>query len=239
MRRRFIIVVGMVLVLLTLPAHASAFGFLEWLDRLSGPGPFWGFNMELELKCFGGRRPPPPPPPVPEFVTPATAIRVPMTKGCREAKLDEHKYTWMVTPGFAIAEDNPLDYQDTGHQDTSAAVRLIRGGTSVDFRFDQAAEIGAGVGLFYFNGPRFNDFARAFVQPVRLTFRPLLFVPKWRAEDTKRDHRGWLLLEINWLLLLGTIDGADFGAPADPWRTHNESKLEVGLSLDLYRLLKR
>jgi hypothetical protein len=237
--RRGLATVTAILLVLIFPASASAFGFLEWLDRLSGPGPFWGFNLELELKCFGGVPPPPPPPPPGITVAPPTALRMPVDESCRKAKLIEHKFTWMVTPGFAISENNPLDYGDTGHQDTSTAVRLIRGGTSLDYRIDQAVEIGAGAGLFYFNGPRFNDFVRAFVQPARLTLRPLLLVPKWRRDDEKRDHRGWLLLEINWLLLLGTIDGADFGAPADPWRTSNENQLEVGLSIDVYRLFKR
>ena len=47
----------------------------------------------------------------------------------------------------------------------------------------------------------------------------------------------WLLINLNVNVLLGTIDGAAFGAPADPFRVHNEIVPEIGIGVDVWTLL--
>jgi hypothetical protein len=110
---------------------------------------------------------------------------------------------------------------------------MLRLGASFDWTVHRTVDLGAGFGMAYFGGPRFDNFSRGYVQPVRVTFRPLLL------RRSAEDHHGWLMVSANWHVLLGTIDGRDFGAPADPFRSHNEQDVECGVSVDVLRLFRR
>jgi hypothetical protein len=63
----------------------------------------------------------------------------------------------------------------------------------------------------------------------------LLFQPA--ADERTARRRSLLVITANWHILLGTIDGADFGAPNDPFRSKNEKDVEIGIGLDLLRLI--
>jgi hypothetical protein len=217
------------LLLLTLvPTTVQAQGFLRWLGRLSGPGPFWGLGADIALKCLGVDEPDEAPG-TPEKVRPRvlTGFRF----SCPDARLHDRHATVYLVVGGAIAENNPLNYGDAGVQTESTAVRMLKVGASIDWTVHKIVDVGTGAGMVYFAGPRFDNFSLGYVQPVRFTFRPLLI------SEAAKDHHGWLLLSANWQILLGTIDGADFGAPSDPFRSRNEQDVEVGVSIDVFRFV--
>ena len=97
-------------------------------------------------------------------------------------------------------------------------------------------DLGAGGGVLLFQGPRFSSFGSPYVQPFRVAARPLLFRGTSGMTTNEIEARGWLLVTANWMILLDTIDGAKFGAPADSLRERNESLWQLGLSIDLPRL---
>lgn len=199
------------------PATADA-GILSWLDKLSGPGPFWGIEASFAVRCFV----------VGESNQTGQATRPEgsgFVIGCPKSELKQKEFAWFLTIGGAIAEHNPLDYDDLGRTAESTAVRMLKFGTALDYRVFPALEIGSGVGVRYFAGPRFDNFALPYIQPARMTIRPLL----WSGND-------WLLLSANWDILLGVVDGAKFGAPRDSFRADRENNLEIGVSIDLVRL---
>jgi hypothetical protein len=224
--------IGLLLLVLAAPATSEA-GLLSWLDALSGPGPFWGTDVEMEAYCHAFPKPKTKPgTSQTEGLAEIVGIRFPISDSCKHILLKQHRFTFLLTEGIALAANNPLDYGDDGHQTKSTSVWLFRSGGSVNYSFDMAVEIGAGAGVFYFAGPRFDNFVRPFVQPARLAVRPLLFVPHLRQEKN-----GWLIFEADWTRLLGTINGATFGAPGDPWKIDDRNRLELGVYLDLHRLL--
>lgn len=225
--------VPLLIVLTLIPSAVHAQGMLRWLGRLSGPGPFWGLGAEVKLKCIGvdGKEPN-------KLDSQAVESQSEGLRGirypCPDATynpLDRHATVYLNISG-SIAENNPMDYQDVGRQEESTAVRMLKIGTSIDWTVHRTLDIGTGAGVAYFAGPRFDNFTRAYVQPVRLTIRPLM------VGKGSRDRWGWLLVSANWHILLGTIDGPDFGAPADPYRAHNEQDMELGVSVDILRLFR-
>jgi hypothetical protein len=230
---RFHRVVPVVLLLVLIPASASAQGLFRWLGKLSGPGPFWGAGTEIRMRCLGVDKPEKEKEKEKEKAKhkPLVAF-IPVARfPCNTLPGDRHTTIYFNLAG-SIAESNPLFYGDQEQQERSTAVRLLQVGVSADWTFDKAFDVGAGFGMMYFAGPQFDNFSRGFVQPVRLSFRPLLL----RGQN---PYDGWLIIAANWQILLGTIDGADFGAPLGSFRSHNESLPEVGLTIDVIRLIKR
>ena len=219
-------VLPFVLLVVLMPASASAQGFFRWLGRLSGPGPFWGASAEFALQCYGVNEKAKPEIPVKGRVA-GVGVRVP----CKDALLtDRHATVYLIVQG-GIADDNPLFYGDQGEAE-SAAVRLLKSGVSLDWTVHKSLDVGAGFGLMYFAGPRFDNFSRGYVQPARVAFRPLTL----RGTD---DADGWLILAANWQMILGRIDGPDFGAPLDPLVSRNEQDVEVGATVDLVRFIRK
>ncbi len=213
---------------LAVPQTAHA-GILSWLDQLSGPGPFVVFDASFGVWCSQK--------PAELSQTSAEQMTVSGRWGCQSTvSLEEPNLTWYLTGGAGFALDNPLDY---GTGVDKPPVRFVKVGTSLDYTVHRTVDIGAGVGVLYFNGPRFPNFARLYVEPVRLGFRPFLL----NSSDvlTSRQKRlGAFVLYLHWNILTGTLEGRTFGAPSDPFRARNElDRKEFGLAIDFGRLFAR
>jgi hypothetical protein len=214
-------------LLLARPADA---GLLSWLDKLSGPGRFWGIDIVVGVKCSE----------VPEKYkenrTEAEALSSGgIILGCvSKAPLTEPHFAWLVTVGGAVAANNPLDYGNRTDK-KSRSVGTIKIGTSLDYTVLPLFDIGLGGGLLHFIGPSFDNFPLPYVEP-RLTLRPLL----WRKDPTKEQVKrwGWLQVSVGMNVLIGTVDGAKFGAPADPLNVRNEKRLDLGVGVDFKRLCR-
>jgi hypothetical protein len=231
---RFRCVVPVVLLLVLIPASASAQGLFRWLGRLSGPGPFWGASVDRYLKCLPTKGTPKPTPRADPQQVHTDAMMMPgITMPCPDTTLDDKHLTIYLNVTGAVAENNPLNYGDVGTQEESTAVRLLRVGASLDWTAHRTFDIGTGAGISYFAGPRFDNFVRPYVQPLRTAFRPLMLC------GAATDNDGWLIVSANWQILLGEIDGADFGAPLDSFRERNEHIPEIGVTIDFVRLVKR
>jgi hypothetical protein len=205
------------------PQTAEA-GILEWLGRLSGPGPFWGVDADVCLKAF------------PLEKRDDQGMMGSLRLSCPSARLDERHISWYAHLGWAVAFDNPLNYAGVDVAGKSDNVWLLKVGTSFDFTVKPYLDIGVGGGLFHFGGERFDSFSRPYIEPVRVGLRPLLLC---RGRDKSRtEHDGWLLISVNRVIHLGTFDGASFGAPLDSFRTYNEGNWSGGLTVDVIRLFK-
>jgi hypothetical protein len=209
----------LVIAVVLLPAPARADGFLSWLGKLSGPGPFIGANLDVCLETFPKRE---------EGRVRGVVI------SCPDSRLEEQHFSWYATVGAGIALDNDLDYTGQDISGRSARVTYFKAGSSLMYTVHPSVDIGFGGGVMFFRGPRFSTFGMPYVQPVKVGVRPLLLRGA-AAEQIKA--RGWLLLTADWTVLLGTIDGARFGAPADPLRVRNEFVPQFGFSIDVPRLL--
>lgn len=228
---RHIFRLTLALIALILNARLVDASILDWLDKMSGPGPFWGIDVSVGVKCFGFPKPTNNQTPAGEALSSGGIIL-----GCvTRAPLDERHFTWLVSAGGAIASDNPLNYGDSG-KSKSRAVRLLRFGSSLDYTVHPALDIGAGAGLIYFAGPSFDNFALPYVEPLRFTSRPLLLVSRHPKPD-QVERWGWLLVSANWNIVVGTVDGAKFGAPLDPFKARSErGRWRYGVGIDFMRL---
>lgn len=208
---------------LAVPRAAGA-GILSWLDQLSGPGPFVVFDASRGVWCSQ-----PKPQPQPQVVAGRW--------GCQSrVSLEKPNLTWYLTGGAGFALDNPLDY---GTGNDKPPVRIVKLGTSLDYTVHRLVDIGAGAGVFYFNGPRFPNFARVYVEPLRLGFRPLLLGSR-DGLTPRRNRLGAFVVYANWNIVTGSLNGRTFGAPADPFRARNElDRKEFGLAIDFGRLFRR
>lgn len=221
MKRYTVRLAVVALATLGVPQGADA-GILSWLDQLSGPGPFIVFDASYGVWCSQE-------PTKTEIITGRW--------GCQSTvSLEKPNLTWYVTGGAGFALDNPLDY---GTGADKPPVRIARLGTSLDYTIHRTVDIGAGVGVLYFNGPRFPNFARLYVEPIRLGFRPFLLNSSGKL--TSRQKRlGAFVLYVNWNIVTGTLEGRTFGAPSDPFRARNElDRKEWGLAIDFGRLFPR
>ncbi|MDQ3348376.1 MAG: hypothetical protein M3545_10460 [Acidobacteriota bacterium] len=226
MKRNCVRLALVALCSLALPRTAGA-GILSWLDQLSGPGPFIVFDASRGVWCSKK-----PSPSVNRETTMAAG-----RWGCQSTvSLEERNLTWYLTGGAGFALDNPLDY---GTGNDKPPVRIVKLGTSLDYTIHPLLDIGAGVGVLYFNGPRFPNFARLYVEPLRLGFRPFLLGSGDRL--TPRQNRlGAFVVYANWNIVTGTLEGRTFGAPSDPFRARNElDRKEFGLAIDFGRLFRR
>lgn len=182
-------------------AHA---GILSWLDQLSGPGPFVVFDATYGVHCFeketkAGTA-------EPERGTEANLLGFGLRGGCQSYRsLDERFPTWFVTAGAGVALRNELRYPDHVRDRT---VRFLKVGTGIDYTAHRTFDIGAGVGVMYFDGRSFPNFSRIYVEPVRVSFRPLLVKTAGDGGLTNREQRlGAFMVYANWNILISTLEG--------------------------------
>jgi hypothetical protein len=177
---------------LMLGASRESHAFLEWLHKLSGPGPFIGARAEFRLDC---------------------------TKRCQflewglggaTGAIPEEWPAWTVSlsPSFARSIDNDLDYG-----------RDVEGPTVSIFSFEPGVQFwhrkrmlfaGAGISFNRFTGDRFEDFSRTAlalragkrltcdggsIRAVEIGAKYLFFEKHFRPEDFgarrgKRQEQG-------------------------------------------------
>jgi hypothetical protein len=212
-----------------LPGVTYADGLISWLGKLSGPGPFIGANVDVCVKPF--------------FVDPKAKAGGPevaagLIISCSDTRLNDQHLSWYVGAGFGLAYENNLNYSGRSVEGLSERVMFYRVGTSLMYTVHPAVDLGMGTGVMIFNGPRFEAFPMPYLQPVKLALRPLLLRDRTGRTDNQIDARGWLVVTANWTLLLGTLDGADFGAPNDPLLVRNENLPQFGVAIDVPRLLR-
>jgi hypothetical protein len=211
-----------VLAVLVLPVAARADGLLSWLGRLSGPGPFLGGNVSV---CV---------------TTTAKGDEQPETVGlffsCKNSRLEKRHTSIYVDAGAGLAWANELDYSGQDIAGKSERVTYLKAGGSVMYTAAPALDLGVGAGVMVFNGPRFSSFVSPYIQPIKVAVRPLLLGRPSSGDEMER--RGWLMLTASWMILLDTIDGAKFGAPADPLRERYENLPQFGVAVDVPRLLR-
>lgn len=205
-----------VVCLVAAPSPVRADGLISWLGRLSGPGPWIGANVDFCLETFAHKE------------DEASGLRG-ILVSCG-VPVDTPHWSWNLNVGTGFAIDNDLDFSGQEIEGKSDRVTYIKLGTSLMRTARRSIDAGFGGGVMFFQGPRFPNFGMPYVEPIKVAIRPLLF---WKDAS---DKRGWLVLTADWVMLLGTVDGARFGAPADPLYERNENLMQFGIRIDITRL---
>jgi hypothetical protein len=211
-----------VALLLVSAAPARAIG-IGWLEKLSGPGPFGGWNVGVPLFCFDLS------PKQDESVTSPAAS----SQFSREAKRpdlslgswknialcrgyqDRPNRTLVIgfSGGSYKSLENDLEYAPS--LDLSDKVKLDSYTLSFDVRVHPAVDIGVGIGLEHFRGEAFESFNRFSFEPLRIVVRPMaLFLPdrpmtrgSWRV-----SWRDLIQVKFNARVYPEGFNARDFGS---------------------------
>lgn len=236
------LVVLTVVISVAVPQPATA-GILSWLGRMSGPGPFIGIDISRCVAVKGGE------PEDGSTGTKAGATQPTQSEGdtagfiiCPElngGRRYRPHWTFYAVGGVSGSLRNPLQRGGAdGH-----TVWVFNLGGAVDYTAAPWFAIGAGAGVNQFVGEDFKGFLRPYVEPY-FSIRPAL-LGKRASEipDAKSFNEAILrsfVFSVGWRVLFADLDGASFGAPADPWSgAHNEGRWSLSLGIDLSTIFDR
>jgi hypothetical protein len=187
-------------------AHA---GIMEWIDQLSGPGPFWGVALEARLHCFDADKPP----------------DIPARKSCLN-RLGENKRR-LITVNFsaaiAWAAHNDLPYANSTAQ---KGVKLISFEPAVWWYPIPPVALGVSAGVDRFSGPAFETFYRGYVTPVQVEIKPFA-IPRSRWGTNAEIFT----VRTGYMLIPEGFDAKDFGAIGS-FSTRHEALPTITVLLD-------
>ena len=209
-----LILCAVFLSVLATPAHAISW---EFINDLSGPGPFYGFENEARVWCFGGE----PPPEV------STKVVGGVKWGCLSGTKLKHKGPINFTAAYDFGQKNNLSYEPPK---VGKRVDILRLGPSIEWALrDRTVEVSAGVEWDHFLGSGFGNFSRLAV-PLIVDLKP--FVTD--RTDTSNKLANIVTVQFGVLIIPSAFDSArDFGASPGSFHTFFEVLPTVGLVFDL------
>jgi hypothetical protein len=196
MRGRGRFVSSLSILLLLASASAVQAAGKGWLEKLSGPGPFFGWEYPtLPLWCFGEE------------------ASGPFCKGYQ----DQPNRTVVLSFTYSDYDSraNSLEYEESNSADKT--VNLKSFAFSLDLRLHPALDVGVGLGVNRFSGDAFNSFSRFSLDGLRVTWRPIgLFHGKESVRvfgsGVKFSLRDLLQVKLRATLFPGGFDAGDFGS---------------------------
>ena len=215
MRRSLLWLASSAIVLMATPS--PAFAWWDFFEQLSGPGPFYGWDVEVRLFCVVDRVNTAPPPGGARVQE--SDRRISMTIGavvsaCRIKKRDQQKEPSVyyvrrlaVDVGARVlwADDNP-DFANgqrvslTTLQPT-ISINLLSRWPNADF-----VDYAFGAGMYWFSSTEFPSFNGAFLEPVRFEFHP----------TTKMKDSPWVALipslRLGYVMFPSGFETANFAA---------------------------
>ena len=182
------------------PAHADLMSFWEWLDRMSGPGPWVGVVSEWNPGVWGATK---------DAVTAAGSGPAVKTlnfdpKGMIISQRDFH-VRFGPQIGYLRALYNDQDY---GGAEAPGANAFVFGAT-VDAGA-KGIEAGIAAGWVRFFGDGFG-FTKATIQP-RITVYPFVALAKDKTRAYADPRSDGIYIRIGANRIIGNITAADFGA---------------------------
>lgn len=229
---RRLLVVMMFLAGLTLPRPAYAHaGWWDWLDAMSGPGPFSnGVMVDTRLACRVKKD-------VPKTGDVPTTEAVPATADNaawasyftnRECLLNSQrvKSYFEVRGGRVTTEEKPL-FTDTPNEPKGRVVAHIVSGLFMR-QFDPTLAVGTGVGWIWFSGTNVKGHpGRVAFTPISIAFTPLkVFAPSSRKA-------GFLVIHAEEIAILGRIKATDFDpASKSSFSTNSDLVSSIAVTFD-------
>jgi hypothetical protein len=216
--KRLLLIVVVALCALARPVSAYAQSdFLDWLESLSGPGPFHGYFMSASSRVF-------------------------CTLGDGEQRaswcLDDtsEKIKSVMTAEFAFASsDSNIRFTDaTSEPQNVLPVHATRVLVNYQYRFHPMIDLGVGVGAIVFSGEDFTNQTHPILTPLTLTFTPLAFL--------KGDKAKWgrvLRLKYSERYILGDIRAQDFHSRVSKYVKNGEWNTGISLGVDFWPFLVR
>jgi hypothetical protein len=142
------------------PGVASAqFMWWEWMESLSGPGPFLGIGVGVRVACADG----------PGFTAPWTSRS---SRECFNDNVEQRRQTVEVRASFFSTGEGKRPRLIVAPADTRE-VRALKVEALTALRVAPFLDLGAGGGFIRFTGEGFDPVLRASIIPFSATFTPL------------------------------------------------------------------
>jgi hypothetical protein len=228
MRRIALTLVSTALMLVALPSPAAA--WWEFLEELSGPGRFYGWDVDLRLFCLNDKFDPARSGDQTERIGPTVGAVV---SACRVRKGYARRMAVNVGARFMWADDNPRFANGQRISFTtlepSVSFNLLSKYPSRDF-----IDFGFGAGAYWFSSEEFPSFNGAFIEPIRLEFH---------TTTNMKQNNKWMAavpaVRVGYLMFPAGFETASFAAaPGGPPRISRDWALNVGVFFDLEGLFQ-
>jgi hypothetical protein len=192
------------LLLLPRPAHAQ--GFIDWLEKMSGP-KLWGVGSDLHLLC------------VKDDGTPVRFCQRLITS----EDLKFHEIRHIVDARVAFYWKYGERFSDVVDP---RALHALRVEGMYHYRVSDLVQLGAGAGIMRFTGEGFDDaLVRDVLTPVSLVLAPF----------SSGLARG-LTLRFSATFITQGYSGVDFGNTQTRFSTNGEWNNSFGVGYELLRL---
>ena len=227
------------------PAPAYAIWGKGWLERLSGPGPFWGTQYHHRFVCISGTPEPQHSKEVElKLATHETLsdLRIHLganayvsPAGCNYLGRDQPRLEIGLQVARMESTNNVLDYSHREPPaDTAVNLRMVM--MTLDFRVNRVLDVGASVGRASFSARSddrlFDSFPRLVTHPVRFTMRPL-------AAVSDREILEALTLRVDATRFHGGFTAEHFGARPGTFNEPGEMLWSWSAVVDLGAVLWR
>ncbi len=213
------------------PAEAQA-GFIRWLEKLSGPGPFVGVGLEIYGLCYAAEKD--------SITAPEPAAAEPrrwfFDVNCARAARDRQRLTIGVQFSKMIG-DNELQYDPSVPDDLHDTVGATAFLASADLSVTRALDLGVGLGFLHFTGAPPGSITRVALEPIRVTWKPLAMRPAGTTNLAGLYKREWLQLRLVMTVIPGGFDAEDFGAIPGSYRSGTEVQANMYFIVNAANLL--
>jgi hypothetical protein len=215
------VAVGVSILLLLASARGAEAVGKGWLEKLSGPGHFAGFETtDIPLWCFGMER----------------------LKGFGCAELGSKPHFFMVGLSYANLDStkNDLEYED-GTSADARKVNLQTWTLSLNRRIHPLLDVGVGVSTNRFDGQLFSPFRKVSFDLPRVVIRPLALIDVLRKEKEPvklGPVRVAEILQVKLRLAVfpGELTASDFGAVEGTYRESGEwlGGVSIGFGITMF-----
>jgi hypothetical protein len=247
MRRVFVTALCAASFLFVLPAPAHA--WFDWIDQLSGPGPFIGFDLQWRLVCVQDSDPavreaPDPKDPGPtglrkldSFGTGAARVFAGIAgAGCvfQPQVNPESSFNFRVARLWST--DNHLQYA-SGVEAPTVNMWQLEPSFSTFVDDKKLLELTVGMGLSVLSGDGFDSISRFYFKPVTLTFTPGGRLSRRTNGDTSITKKFARALSVSTgvFYMPKGFDAGDFGAVPGTFHTDRELLATAAVTFDLSR----
>jgi hypothetical protein len=238
MRRLAVIVACCGVFQLLTPAPAQA--WYEWIDQLSGPGPFNGIDLQYRVACAQASNVAPAPAGTmptnkPEEIRALNTFRGAAKAGAAIAgagclfEPQKSPVAWLNMKVARLwSKDNHLTYGKTATADRTVNLWEFEPSFAVFVDEARFMQLAVGMGWMRFSGDAFDSFWRHYWKPVELTVTP-----------GARLARGNGLRAFSFTMGVKIIpegfDATDFGAVRGTFHTEQDILTTVSATIDFSR----
>ncbi len=212
--RRTLLTVMVALFALARPASVYAQSdFIDWLESLSGPGPFHGYFMSASSRVFctvsdgGGQS----------------------ARWCFDDTDEKIKTVMTAEFAYASSDGNPRFSDATAEAQNTLPVHATRVLVNYQYRFHPMIDLGVGLGTIVFSGDDFTNQVHPVLTPLTLTFTPLGFM---KGEKAKWGRV--LRVKYSERFILGDIRAQDFNSNVSTYFKSGEWNTGISVGVDFW-----